>query len=119
MDFRTPKAIGRDLGCDYDALKLQGGYDHNFEAKGEVCAVLHDPSSGRTMEVLTDCPGVQFYCGNFLEGETGKDGVSYCHRGGICLETQFFPDSVNQPQWQQPFTKAGQPYHSETVYRFK
>ena len=119
MDFRTPKAIGRDLDQEYDALRLQGGYDHNFEALGEVCATLCDPASGRTMKVLTDCPGVQFYCGNFLEGETGKDGVAYCYRGGICLETQFLPDSVNHPEWKQPFTKAGQPYHSETVYRFK
>lgn len=119
MDFRTPKAIGRDLDQDYDALRLQSGYDHNFEARGEVCATLCDPVSGRVMEVLTDCPGVQFYCGNFLADETGKGGVSYCRRGGICLETQFFPDSVNHPEWKQPFTKAGEPYHSVTTYRFK
>jgi len=119
MDFRTPKPIGRDLGVEYDALKNQGGYDHNFEAKGEVCCVVSDPESGRTMEVLTDLPGIQFYCGNFLVGEKGKDGVSYCYRGGIALETQYFPDSVNHPEWAQPFTKAGQPYHTETVYRFK
>lgn len=118
MDFREGKPIGRDVNADYDALNLQGGYDHNFEAKGEVCATVFHPATGRTMEVLTDCPGVQFYCGNFLEGEKGKNGVSYCKRGGICLETQFLPDSVNHPEWQQPFTKAGQPYHSETVYRF-
>lgn len=119
MDFRTPKAIGRDLGVAYDALELQGGYDHNFEARGEICATVTDPESGRVMEVLTDCDGIQFYCGNFLEGETGKDGVSYCYRGGIALETQYLPDSVNHPEWHQPFYKAGQPYHSETVYRFK
>lgn len=119
MDFRAPKAIGRDLGEKYDALELQGGYDHNFEVWCNPCAVLSDPKSGRTMEVTTDCIGVQFYCGNFLMGETGKGGVSYCHRGGICLETQFYPDSVNHPEWPQPITKAGQPYHSETSYTFK
>ena len=119
MDFRTPKAIGADLGVAYDALELQGGYDHNFEAKGEICATVTNPESGRVMEVLTDCDGIQFYCGNFLQGEIGKDGVSYCYRGGIALETQYLPDSVNHPEWHQPFYKAGQPYHSETIYRFR
>ena len=119
MDFRTPKAIGRDIGMDYDALKLQNGYDHNFEVWCNPCAVLSDPQSGRTMEVITDRCGVQFYSGNFLEGETGKDDVSYCFRGGICLETQFYPDAINHPEWQQPVTRAGVPFHSETAYIFK
>jgi len=118
MDFRQPKPIGRDLGEDYDALNLQGGYDHNFEAVGDPCATLCDPVSGRTMRISTDCPGIQFYSGNFLAGDAGKGGVSYIYRGGIALETQYFPDSVNKPQWQQPFIKAGQPYHSQTRYRF-
>ena len=119
MDFRTPKAIGRDLGEDYDALKLQGGYDHNFEVFTDPCAILSDPFSGRTMAVSTDLPGVQFYSGNFLEGEIGKDGVSYCFRGGICLETQYYPNAVNHPEWPQPFCKAGQRYHTVTKYIFK
>ncbi len=118
FDFREPKAIGRDINEDYDALNLQGGYDHNFEVFTAPCAILSDKESGRSMAVITDCKGVQFYSGNFLKGETGKDGVSYTHRGGICLETQFYPDSVNHPEWPQPFTKAGERYHSETVYRF-
>ncbi len=118
MDFRTPKPIGRDIREDYDELNLQGGYDHNFEVFCNPCAVLTDPESGRSMAVITDCPGVQFYSGNFLEGEQGKDGVSYTHRGGICLETQFYPDAVNKPQWRQPFFKAGETYKSETTYRF-
>ena len=119
MDFRTPKPIGRDLGEDYDALRLQGGYDHNFEVFTDPGAILTDPVSGRSMAVSTDCPGVQFYSGNFLQGEIGKDGVSYCHRGGIALETQYYPDSVNHPEWPQPFYKAGQRYHSVTKYIFK
>ena len=119
MDFRTPKPIGRDIEEDYDALHLQGGYDHNFEVYTDPCAILHDPVSGRTMAVSTDCPGVQFYSGNFLPGEVGKDGVTYIRRGGIALETQFYPDSVNHPEWPQPLCKAGQPYHSETKYIFK
>ena len=80
--------------------------------------MLTDPVSGRTMSVETDCCGVQFYCGNFLAGDKGKDGVSYCFRGGVCLETQFYPDAVNHPEWKQPFVKAGTPYHSETKYIF-
>ena len=119
MDFRTPKAIGRDLGEDYDALHLQGGYDHNFEVFTNPCAILTDPVSGRTMAVSTDCPGIQFYCGNFLDGEIGKEGVAYIRRGGVALETQYYPDAVNHPEWPQPFFKAGQRYHSETKYIFK
>ena len=118
MDFREPKPIGRDMGVEYDALKLQGGYDHNFEVFTDPCAILTDPVSGRTMAVSTDRPGVQFYSGNFLEGEIGKDGVSYCFRGGIALETQFYPDSVNHPEWPQPFVKAGERYTTQTTYIF-
>ncbi len=118
MDFREPKPIGRDIAMDYDALNLQGGYDHSFVIRSNPCAILRDPKSGRTMMVETDCPGIQFYSGNFLKGEIGKDGVSYCYRSGIALETQFFPDSVNHPEWAQPFTAAQEHYHSETVYRF-
>ena len=119
MDFRTPKAIGAEIAMDYDALKLQNGYDHNFEVWCDPCAVLSDPVSGRTMTVTTDCIGVQFYSGNFLKGELGKDGVHYCFRGGICLETQFYPDAMNKADWVKPVTKAGVPYHSETVYAFR
>lgn len=118
MDFRAPKPIGQDIDRDYDALRLQAGYDHNFEVFTSPCAILSDPASGRTMAVSTDCPGVQLYSGNFLMGEIGKDGASYCRRGGICLETQYYPDAVNHPQWKQPITKAGEPYHSETTLHF-
>ena len=117
MDFRTPKAIGRDINQDYEPLNLQGGYDHNFEVFCNPCAVVSDPVSGRIMAVYTDLPGVQFYAGNFLSG-TGKGGVEYGKRSGICLETQFYPDSINHPEWEQPLTKAGEKYHTETVYRF-
>ena len=119
MDFREPKALSRDLGQEYECLRLQGGYDHNFEVFCNPCAVLSDPLSGRTMAVVTDRPGIQLYSGNFLVGEIGKDGVSYCYRGGVALETQFYPDSVNHPEWPQPFVKAGEHYHSVTKYIFK
>ena len=117
MDFRTPKPIGQDMEEDYDALHLQHGYVHNFEVFCNPCAVLHDPESGRTMTVSTDCPGLQFYAGNFLS-EQGKDGVFYGKRGGVALETQFYPDALHHPDWAQPVVKAGKRYHSETVYRF-
>ena len=117
MDFRAPKAIGRDIGIDYDALNLQGGYDHNFEVFCNPCATLADPASGRSMSVYTDCPGIQFYSGNFLDDE-GKDGIHYGKRSGVALETQFYPDALHHPDWAQPVTKAGQRYHSETCYRF-
>ena len=118
MDFRTPKPIGRDINQDYEALNFQGGYDHNFEVFCNPCAILSDPVSGRTMSVVTDCPGVQFYAGNYLNNEPGKDGVVYTRRSGICLETQYYPDAVNRPEWAQPFFKAGERYHSETRYIF-
>ena len=117
MDFRSPKPIGRDIDADYEPLKLQNGYDHNFEVFCNPCAILSDPESGRTMSVVTDCPGVQLYTGNFLS-ETGKDGVVYGKRHGICLETQYYPDAVNHPEWAQPFVKAGETYHSVTKYIF-
>ena len=111
--------MGRDIAQEYDALQLQLGYDHNFEVFTTPCAILRDPVSGRTMAVSTDCPGIQLYTGNFIEEEKGKDGVVYCRRSGVCLETQFYPDSVNHPEWPQPITKAGERYHSETVFKFR
>ena len=117
FDFRTPKTLGRDIGADYEPLHLQGGYDHNFVISGNPCAVLTDPESGRTMSVSTDCPGVQIYTANFLE-VIGKNGIFYGKRSGVCLETQFAPNSVNHPEWPQPFVKAGIPYHSETTFQF-
>ncbi len=117
MDFRTPKPIGRDIDLDYEPLVLQGGYDHNWEVFCNPCAILSDPVSGRTMAVSTDCPGIQFYAGNFLD-ETGKGGVYYGKRSGVALETQFYPDALHHPDWPQPITRAGEKYHSQTVYRF-
>ena len=117
MDFRIPKPIGQDISAPYEPLDLQGGYDHNWEVFCSPCAILRDPASGREMAVSTDCPGIQFYAGNFLN-ETGKNGIAYGFRQGVALETQFYPDSVNHPEWPQPFVKAGQHYHSETTYKF-
>lgn len=118
MDFRTPKPVGRDINEDYEALNLQGGYDHNFEVFCNPCATVSDPESGRTMSVVTDCPGVQLYAANFLNAEGGKNGAVYGRRSGICLETQYYPDAVNHPEWAQPFVKTGETYRSETKYIF-
>lgn len=115
--YANPKPIGRDIGADYEPLQLQGGYDHNWEVYCNPCAVLEDPVSGRRMEIHTDCPGIQFYAGNFLD-ETGIEGVYYGKRSGVALETQYYPDALHHPEWPQPITKAGKRYHSETVFRF-
>lgn len=111
FDFREPKPVGKDLG---NGLR---GYDHTFEVFTAPAAILSDPKSGRTMAVITDCPGVQMYSSPGLD-EMGKRGVHYGDGAGVCLETQFYPDSVNHPEWPQPFTKAGERYHSETIYKF-
>lgn len=117
FDFRQAKPLGRDIGADYEPLHLQGGYDHNFALDEDTQCVLSDPDSGRTMTVTTDCPGVQVYTANFLN-VTGKNGIHYPKRGGVCLETQFAPNAVNHPEWPQPFVKAGHSYHSETKFQF-
>lgn len=112
FDFREPKPVGRDSA---DAFN---GYDHTYEVFTAPCAILQDPESGRSMAVITDCPGVQLHLPTKLD-EPGKGGIRYCCDGaGICLETQFYPDSVNHPEWPQPITKAGERYHSETIFKF-
>jgi len=118
MDFRAPKSIGKDIDDAFQPLSILDGYDHNFEVFTAPCAILSDPCSGRTMAVSTDCPGIQFYAGNFLVAEQGKDGIIYPRRSGVCLETQFYPDAIHHPEWPQPVTKTGAPYHSETKFRF-
>ena len=119
MDFRIPKAIGRDIDMNYESLNLQGGYDHNFEVFCDPCAILTDTASGRSMAVSTDCPGIQFYAGNYIVEEKGKGGAVYTKRSAVCLETQYYPDAVNHPEWAQPITKAGEKFHSVTRYAFK
>ena len=118
MDFRSPKAVGRDINKDEEPLRLQNGYDHNFEVFANPCAILTDPQSGRTMAVSTDCPGVQLYSGNFMEREEGKDGVIYGRRSGVCLETQFYPDSPNQSAFLSPLLRSGEIYSHTTMFSF-
>ncbi len=117
MDFRVPKAICQTLGEDFEPLQLQKGIDHNFEVFCAPAATLTDPGSGRHLAITTDLPGIQVYTANYTD-ETGKEGVHYGFRSGVALETQFYPDAVNHPEWKQPFVKAGEKFHSETKYRF-
>ena len=124
LDFRTAKPIGRDIGADFEQLHFVGGYDHNFvlsEQKGAVrkFAEAYCPATGIRMEVFTDLPGVQFYSGNFIdEDSVGKGGAVYHRRSGFCLESQFYPNAVNQEGFASPVLRAGDTYDTTTVYRF-
>ena len=124
MDFRAAKPIGRDIGQDDEQLRLGKGYDHNWvlnstDGSLALAARVHEPGSGRVMEVYTTEPGVQFYSGNFLDGtNVGKGGKVYEHRYGFCLETQHFPDSPNKPNFPSVILRPDEKYSSKTVYRF-
>lgn len=124
MDFTTPKAIGRDIENPYQQLRNGKGYDHNWvlDTKGnvnELAAKLSCPSTGISVEVYTNEPGIQIYTGNFLKGNVvGKNGVAYPCRASVCLETQHFPDSPNKPQWPSVLLEPGQKYYSECIYKF-
>jgi aldose 1-epimerase len=124
FDFRTPTAIGARIGADDQQVRFGGGYDHNFVLRDEDAGLNHaarvvEPSTGRTLDLFTTEPGVQFYSGNFLDGSiTGKGGHVYHHRYGFCLETQHFPDSPNRPQFSSTILRPGQEYRSRTVFVF-
>ncbi|HWT87751.1 MAG TPA: aldose epimerase family protein [Candidatus Angelobacter sp.] len=126
FDFRKATAIGARIDADDEQIRLGGGYDHNFvlnrqKATGlSLAARVSDPASGRTMEVWTTEPGVQFYTGNFLDGSfKGKGGSVYQKRTALCLETQHFPDSPNHPSFPTTLVKPGEKYHTTTVYKFE
>ena len=124
MDFTKTKEVGQDIDADNEQLMLTGGYDHNWvidDWDGEVqkIAVVTAPTSGIKMNVYTDLPGVQFYAGNFITPEAGKDGGDYKQRSGLCLETQYYPNSVNQPNFPSCIFGEGQEYDSKTVYQFE
>ncbi|WP_411826093.1 aldose epimerase family protein [Luteolibacter sp. AS25] len=124
FDFRKPKKIGAGIESEDEQIVLAEGYDHNFIVRGEVgclrpAARAHDPESGRVLEVFTTDPGVQFYTGNFLdESVIGKCGKPYGRRRGFCLESQYFPDSVNRPEFLAAILRPGEKYKKTTVYRF-
>jgi aldose 1-epimerase len=124
FDFRQPTTIGARIDTNNEQLELAGGYDHNWVLNGpdgtmKLAARLLDPKTGRVVTVSTTQPGVQFYSGNHLDGAyTGRAGVKYTKRSGLCLETQHFPDSPNQPGFPSTELRPGQTMESETVYAF-
>lgn len=132
FDFRKPTAIGERIEQDYEQLKIGGGYDHNWvlsqpheledfkNREMEPAAVLYEPTTGRQLSVYTTEPGVQFYCGNFLDGTlVGKGGKAYGKRSGLCLETQHYPDSPNQKDFPSTILRPGEKYRTVTVFRFE
>jgi aldose 1-epimerase len=119
MDFTTAKKIGKDIAA------VEGGYDHNWVINRngtglESVATLYHPASGRFMEVFTTEPGIQFYSGNFLDGTLAntKGGQKYVLHGGLCLETQHFPDGPNQPAFPNTILKPGEKYTHTSLYKF-
>lgn len=122
LDFRNPRRI-RDR---FDALTSTAakGLDHNFVVKDHghtfvaLAAELTEPGSGRVLRVFTDQPGIQVYSGNYLKGQRGREGKIYPQYSAICLETQFFPDAVNQPAFLSPIVNPGQTYRHRCVYEF-
>ena len=124
FDFRVAKPIGRDINVENEQLTYGNGYDHNFaidkETNGmEKVAEVYAPESGIVMDVLTDCIGIQLYTGNFIGGQIGKHGHKHENREGFCLETQYFPNSINEPNFVRPITEANVPYETKTVYAFR
>lgn len=124
FDFRKPKAIGKDIEVTNDQLKKGLGYDHcwvlNDQDKGfRFAASAYEPTSGRLLEVYTDQPGIQLYTGNFLDGTLPtRDGKTYAHRTGLCLETQHYPDSPNQKDFPTTVLNPGENYKTKTTFKF-
>jgi aldose 1-epimerase len=124
LDFAQPTAIGARIAQNDEQLMLANGYDHNWvlnkeDGKLALGARVFESQSGRTMEVYTTEPGIQFYSGNFLDNRiAGKASQIYRHRGGFCLETQHFPDSPNRPEFPSVVLEPGANYQSTTIYRF-
>lgn len=124
MDFTVEKVVGKEIDADMEQLKLTGGYDHNFVITGydgslQHIATVKAPESGRVMKVYTTLPGVQFYAGNFIDEQTGKGGVVYNKRHGLCLETQYYPDTIHHDNFPSCVFGEGKDYDSVTVYRFE
>jgi aldose 1-epimerase len=118
MDFTKMKFIGSDIS------KVKGGYDHNYvlnknDSDQSAAVSVYDSLSGRTLEMFTTEPGVQFYSGNFLDGKlAGKNGIHYVQHAGFCLEAQHYPNSPNQPSFPNVILRPGEEYHQLTIYKF-
>jgi aldose 1-epimerase len=124
FDFRKPHAIGERIDVADEQLKFGKGYDHNWVLKRssahgiETVAILTEPDSGRTLQLQTTQPGLQFYSGNFLDGKPPGSGSGFQYRTGLCLETQHFPDSPNQPAFPSTILRPGHVYTEKTVLVF-
>ena len=122
FDFTKPVTIGERVNSEHEQLKRGFGYDHNFVLDGtglKKAALVEEPLSGRILEVFTTEPGIQFYGGNFLDGEgVGKNNLSYGHRSAFCLETQHFPDSPNNPDFPTTILQPSETYQSICIYKF-
>ena len=122
MDFRTKKKMGKDIHADEEAIRFGKGYDHNWclnnNGKFAKIAEMTGKSSGITMEVYTDLPGVHIYSGNYLEYEPGKRGALYEENQAMCFETQYYPDAIHHDNFQSPICKKGQIYQTRTTYKF-
>ena len=124
MDFTTATKIGDRIDEDFEQLNFGGGYDHNWVLNKDeegltLAATVYTEENGRLLEIFTTEPGVQFYCGNFLDGSLkGKSGAFYEHRSGMCLETQHFPDSPNHPNFPSTVLNPGEKYYHKTVFKF-
>ena len=120
MDFSSPVAIGERIGDPI--LRPTHGYDHNFVLQGEGmrhAATVFCPRSGVTMTLETNMEGVQLYTGNGLDGRPGKRGAPYDRHGGLCLETQHYPNAVNEPAFPSAVLRAGETYRHRSVFRFR
>ncbi len=123
FDFRTRTPIGARINDPDAQLKYGEGYDHNWvldlnsDSKLRLAARVHEPTTGRVLEVYTSEPGIQFYTGNQLDGTIPGKG-KYARRSGFCLETQHFPDSPNHPQFPSTVLKLGRRFESTTVFTF-
>lgn len=116
FDFTVPKPVVRDISTRCEQIELAGGFDHNFCMDGNHAARAYSPQSGIVMDCYTDRCGVQFYSGNFLNGDQGKR--IYQKRDAFCLETQCYPDAINHSNWVQPVLKKGEKFYSKTSYMF-
>lgn len=120
FDFRNGRTIGQDVDSDDEQIQFVGGYDHNFviDQSKDFTARVYGDQTGIAMEMTTDLPGVQLYTGNYIGGQVGKGGITYQRRGALCLESQYFPNSVNQDNFESAILKKGDVYDTTTAYRF-
>jgi aldose 1-epimerase len=124
FDFRRSYSVGERIEAADEQLKFGKGYDHNWVLARstahelETAATLSDPFSGRTLEIRTTQPGIQFYSGNFLDGGQSGRGTIFKYRTGLCLETQHFPDSPNQATFPSTILRPGQTYNERTLLIF-